>query len=151
MPLPKVWSAFDRLDAVDLNADMTYLDTRSGAISAARRQVVGTGATLVLTQAAQDVPGLTFTLGAGTFMILAVLDADIATTGAGAVTLRLSVDGVEHAVESHATWSATGRGSLVQLWLVTIAGAGLVKARALKSSAGGVADIYPTHSTLAVI
>lgn len=26
MPLPKVWSAYDRLDAADLNADFAYLD-----------------------------------------------------------------------------------------------------------------------------
>lgn len=34
MPLPKVWTAYDRLDSADINADMAYLDaTRYGELA----------------------------------------------------------------------------------------------------------------------
>lgn len=118
-----------------------------------KRDLVRGSSVLTLTTGYVDIPGMTMTLGAGWYMVLATIDFRTDAAGPGALTAQLLVDGVVQAgtaVYQNASSATAGQSTVSQMWLVQITGAGVIKLQA-KKSAAPAASVVGTNSALAVL
>lgn len=113
---------------------------------------------LTLTNSEVDVGAATITLTTvaanAIYICTAVFDFNVTTAAAAQFCVgRLSIDGVISTREALHDMQTIGRGTVHQQWRGTLAAAGshTLKLRALKTTAGGVAEASATHTTIQII
>ena len=117
-----------------------------------RNLIRGTAGNQTITNVEADIAGQTLTVGPGWFFVMVTADIDVSVTGTGVISIKLRVDGVnETPVLEYFSGTVTGRATVAQIWLLNIAGAGVLQTRIIKAVNGGTATLLRDNSALAVI
>ena len=114
------------------------------------RDTLTGNANLTLSTSYQDLAGLSKVVAAGWYVVLCIFDLAITSAGAGQLDGVLNVDGVD--LQGTATFqpasTATGEGSVAQVYMFQAVGTVTVKMRAKKSIAAGTATCVGTNSRM---
>ena len=118
-----------------------------------RDGVRGTTGAMTLSTTMTDIAGCTMTLGSGWFVIFAAADVAVSGGGVGECQVVLDIDGTQQPglMRWQPATSGTGEGMVSFMWVVNIAGAGVIKLRAKKSIAAGVASVIRDDTVLVVL
>lgn len=167
---PKVGDSLGGVTAVHFIAVELRVTKTSGGVNATYRVLevsimelppvaavtVEATASLTLTTAYQDIPGVTTTRDKGkSYLCIWTTDCDVTTAGTGIIQSQLMVDGA--AITTPTTTfdapTAPARATVSQSVIVSTSpsGSGIVKVQAKKSIAAGVAQARTAFSSLTVI
>lgn len=125
-----------KVSALAWRGDLLVLGRSSSTPSNVSRTSSGA---LTLTTTAQDVPGCSASLGAGTWHVFGTFQFSIATTGVGACVGVLDVGGSDQDDGATFNSSGTGQATVSQNWIITLASTTTVKLQANKLIDAGAA------------
>jgi hypothetical protein len=143
----QVQERFDRLqrnqDALGLEFPLSAALLQSGALTHA------VAASLTLTDSEQDVPSTSITLKlAGTYVFLAIFNFVVSGSGVGICVGAVNRGGSNLARLATFAPASTGEATVAQFNVASAQKGDVVKLRAYKSSAGGSAEAFGSHTQL---
>ena len=112
---------------------------------------------ITLTPSVQDVPGCSFSLSAGTWIVWGVFYGLCSVSDGTDTYIRglLNVGGVAETSEARSRVSPTGGYAsfftFPQTWIITLASTTTVKLQALKPTTAGTHQVLATHTTIAAL